>query len=67
MSCNKASAGVDPFSIREEEEPEDKRPNSVFSPRCESPAGNTVISDTDLHFIPDCNVLLMISYFLPLG
>ncbi|KAB5523721.1 hypothetical protein PHYPO_G00155750 [Pangasianodon hypophthalmus] len=33
-----ASAGVDPFSIREEEEPGDKRPNSVFSPRCESPA-----------------------------
>ncbi|TSK18102.1 Epsin-3 [Bagarius yarrelli] len=31
-------AGVDPFSIPEEEEPEDKQPNSVFSPRCESPA-----------------------------
>ncbi|XP_017313050.1 epsin-3 [Ictalurus punctatus] len=33
-----ASAGVGQFPIREEEEPGDKRPNSVFSPRCESPA-----------------------------
>ncbi|KAK2818295.1 hypothetical protein Q7C36_022228 [Tachysurus vachellii] len=40
-----ASAGVDPFSIPEEEEPGDTRPNSVFSPRCESPTDIDPFSD----------------------
>ncbi|XP_046693945.1 epsin-3 isoform X2 [Silurus meridionalis] len=40
-----ASAGVDPFTIHEEEEPGVRRPNSVFSPRCESPADIDPFSD----------------------